>query len=141
MLQNYLTKETVVFENKVETWEEALEILAKPLLNKSVITNEYIKNIKKNVNENGPYFVIDDYFALPHAEPGLGVNELGLSLLRLEEPVELEGRLVKVFLLLAAKDSNSHLQVLSEISELLMERKKFKVLLNGNHEQVFDLIN
>ena len=118
-----------------------MDIVAKPLLNKSIITSEYIENIKINVKNNGPYFVIDEYFALAHAKPGVGVNELGLSLLRIEDPVNLEGKLVKVFLLLAAKDSNSHLQVLSEISELLVERKNFEVLLNGNHKQVLDLIN
>src|SRR5690625_1942846 len=120
MLREYLTKETMQHADKMEDWEKAIAFAADPLLKKGVIEKSYIQEMINSVEANGPYIVLKDYFALPHAKAGKGVNEVGLALLTLDEPVDLKGNPVKVFLVLAAVDSTSHLEALSEVSELLM---------------------
>ncbi|WAA13149.1 PTS sugar transporter subunit IIA [Fervidibacillus halotolerans] len=140
MLTKFLPKDHLQHEERVKNWEEAIKIASRPLLKKGVIEKKYIDNMIKNVYTNGPYIVLNDYFALPHAQPGIGVNKSGMALLTLTEPVDLLGHPVKVFLVLAAYDSSSHLQALSEITKLMMEQENFDVILNGNTDEIYQLL-
>ena len=140
MLKQYLSEETMQHKTYVDNWEEAITVAARPLLNKGVIDDSYVEAMIDSVEKNGPYIVLKDYFALPHAQAGTGVNEVGMSLLTLEEPVDLKGNEVKVFLVLAAVDASAHLDALSEVSELLMDDEKYEVVLQGDLEKIRQLI-
>ncbi|GAB2324221.1 hypothetical protein IRB23M11_18430 [Alkalibacterium sp. m-11] len=140
MLKQYLSEETMQHKTSVDNWEEAITVAARPLLNKGVIDDSYVEAMIDSVEKNGPYIVLKDYFALPHAQAGKGVNKVGMSLLTLEEPVDLKGNEVKVFLVLAAVDASAHLGALSEVSELLMDDEKFEIVLQGDLEKIRQLI-
>lgn len=140
MLTNYLSKETMNRVTSVESWEEGIRLAAKPLLEKGVIEETYVEAMIASVNKNGPYIVLKDYFALPHAKAGEGVNQVGMALLTLEEAVDLVGNPVKVFLVLAAVDSSAHLEALSEISELLMNDESYETFLSGDLNDINKLI-
>lgn len=140
MLTKYLPRENMQSVETIDNWKEAIEIAAQPLLDKGVIEEAYVSNMIQSVKDNGPYIVLNDYFALPHAKAGEGVNEVGLSLLTVKEPVDLEGKPVKIFLVLAAVDSSAHLEVLSEISELLMEEEAYSVFLSGDLNKIENIL-
>ena len=140
MLKQYLSEDTMQHKTSVDNWEEAITVAARPLLNKGVIDDSYVEAMIDSVEKNGPYIVLKDYFALPHAQAGTGVNEVGMSLLTLEEPVDLKGNEVKVFLVLAAVDASAHLGALSEVSELLMDDEKFEIVLQGDLKKIRQLI-
>lgn len=140
MLTKYLPRENMQSVETIDNWKEAIEIAAQPLLDKGVIEEGYVSNMIQSVKDNGPYIVLNDYFALPHAKAGEGVNEVGLSLLTVKEPVDLEGKPVKIFLVLAAVDSSAHLEVLSEISELLMEEEAYSVFLSGDLNKIENIL-
>lgn len=131
--------QNIQIREQVSSWQEALKIASKPLLDSHKITNTYVKNMAKSVKENGPYMVLTDYFALMHARPGEGVNQIGMSLLVLKHPVDLEGKPVKIFLVMAALDNNSHLNALKRIMNILMNNKSFNTILNGNKKEIIDL--
>lgn len=131
--------QNIQIREQVSSWQEALKIASKPLLDSHKITNTYVKNMAKSVKENGPYMVLTDYFALMHARPGEGVNQIGMSLLVLKHPVDLEGKLVKIFLVMAALDNTSHLNALKRIMNILMNNKSFNTILNGNKKEIIDL--
>lgn len=138
MITNYLTKDNMQHVKSVNEWEEAIKLAAKPLLKKKIIETVYIDNMIQSVLDNGPYIVLKDYFALPHAKAGEGVNEVGMSLLTLEDPVDLEGNPVKIFLVLAAVDSSTHLEALSELSELLMDDDVYDIFLSGDNQAIYN---
>ena len=75
MLKQYLSEETMQHKTSVDNWEEAIAMAARPLLNKGVIDDSYVEAMIDSVEKNGPYIVLKDYFALPHAQAGTGVNE------------------------------------------------------------------
>lgn len=131
--------QNIQIREQVSSWQEALKIASKPLLDSHKITNTYVKNMAKSVKENGPYMVLTDYFALMHARPGEGVNQIGMSLLVLKHPVDLEGKPVKIFLVMAALDNISHLNALKRIMNILMNNKSFNTILNGNKKEIIDL--
>lgn len=140
MLKELLPINHMQHQGEVSSWEEAIKLASQPLLTKGVIEEKYIENMVKSVNENGPYIVLKDYFALPHAKAGEGVNEVGMALLTLDTPVDLKGNPVKVFLVLAAIDSTAHLEALSEISELLMDENNYQDFINGDIEDIYKLL-
>lgn len=141
MITNYLSEQTMQHAERVSDWQEAIKLASKPLLDKAVIEPRYVQSMIQSVEDNGPYIVLKDYFALPHAKAGEGVNEVGMALLTLDEAVDLKGNPVKVFLVLAAVDSTAHLEALSELSELLMDDDIYDVFLSGDNEAIYNELN
>lgn len=134
-----LTDKTIQVVNEAPTWQSAVETASKPLIESGTITQKYIDNMITSVKDNGPYMVLSDYFALMHARPGEGVNKLGMSLLVSKEPVDLEGKPVKIFFILAAVDNVSHLQSLQQIMSVFMDDDSYQLILNGNKKEIVNL--
>ena len=141
MIEKLLTRKRMQKLDSAVDFEEAIRLASQPLLKEKVIEEEYIQAMIDSVYKNGPYIVLKDYFALPHAAAGESVNEMGMSLLILKEPVDLLGNPIKVFLVLAAVDSTTHLEALSELSELLMDDAIYEVLLAGDLDDIEEIIN
>lgn len=139
-LKDILLEENIIHKKSVDNWREAVDIAAEPLFKNNSIDLRYIEKMKESVVVNGTYMVLTDYFALMHARPEDGVNKVGMSLLTLENPVDMEGKDIKIFLVLAATDNSSHVDALSSITELLMDDDKFKVFLEGDKEKILNLI-
>ncbi len=141
MLHELLTSERIRKVKSVEDWQSAIAEAAKPLLEDGSITQVYIDAMIDSILTHGPYIVLADYFALPHASAKSGVNRLSMALLQVEETVDLLGSPVNVFLVLAAVDNTSHLKALAALSELLYEEKNLDVFRRGDREQILKLIN
>ena len=125
----------------IENWQQAVWQASQPLLNDHRITTTYVDQMIESVQQNGPYMVLQDYFALMHARPGLGVIQQAISLLVSREPVDLEGKAVKIFLVLAAEDNFKHLQSLQAIMAIFMNPDNFELVLNGNKQSIIALFN
>ncbi|MEN0650840.1 PTS sugar transporter subunit IIA [Caldifermentibacillus hisashii] len=140
MLKELLPKSHMQQREKVDSWEDAIKIASIPLLKEGIIEESYIENMIESVNKNGPYIVLMDYFALPHAKAGEGVNRLGMSLLTINHSVDLKGNPVKVFLVLAAVDATSHIEALADISKLLMDPKNYEIFMSGDLDKINDIL-
>jgi len=120
-LKKLLPEDHIETTNQILTWQEAVQLASQPQLNEKAIDQQYVTNMIHSVEENGPYMVLADYFALMHARPGEGVFHQGMSLLVTKNEIDLAGKPVRIFLVLAAKDSQSHLESLQEIMEVFMD--------------------
>ncbi|MGF2144852.1 PTS sugar transporter subunit IIA [Vagococcus fluvialis] len=138
---NMLPEDQIAVVEKVKDWREAVDLASQPLLKKNLITNIYVENMKQSVLDNGPYMVLTDYFALMHAKAGEGVNEQSMSLLVTKEEVSMEGKLVKIFLVLAAEDSEKHLESLQQIMAIFMDDDNYQTIINGDLEKIKQLFN
>ncbi|QST74967.1 PTS sugar transporter subunit IIA [Escherichia albertii] len=110
MLNTWLSDSTIVLRKSVDSWQQALDICGKPLLDAGLITTDYLTAIKKQHEKLGPYYVLAPGLAMPHARPEEGAKGLGLSLLKLEEGVSFSAEEfdpVDVIILLAAPDKHS----------------------------------
>lgn len=138
-LKKLLPEDHIETTNQILTWQEAVQLASQPLLNEKAIDQQYVTNMIHSVEENGPYMVLADYFALMHARPGEGVFHQGMSLLVTKNEIDLAGKPVRIFLVLAVKDSQSHLESLQEIMEVFMDQDKYQLILNGDKEQICQL--
>lgn len=121
MLSQWLHDGTIALRDSVESWPQALEICAQPLLDSQTIAPEYITAIVEQHQKLGPYYVLAPGLAMPHARPEEGAKGLGLSLLKLRQGVSFGSSghdPVDLIIMLAAPDKHSHIEMISSLAEL-----------------------
>ncbi|MFL0497858.1 BglG family transcription antiterminator [Priestia megaterium] len=131
MLSELLTADKIQFSNDSLDWEEAIQLAAKPLEEQHYITSDYTQAMINRVLDMGAFIHIGKGIAIPHARPEQGVQELGMSLLRMKEPVLLlnqEEHAIDMFICLAAIDNKLHLKALSELTSFLVNEDSLKRL-------------
>lgn len=123
-------------QNQPETWEEALRLSCQALIEQGLITEEYVEEIIQNVKDNGPYIVIADQVAMPHAMSNSpGVTGTGISFTKFPEPVIFhdeatgEDKPATLFFTLAAKNAEEHLENITHLMDLLMDEETVVALL------------
>lgn len=116
--------------DKVEDWKEAIDIIGQLMINKNKIKVGYIKNIIENIEELGPYIIIAPGIALPHARPSENVLENALALLKINNGVKFtkDGENIYLIFCLAAKDSNSHIDIIEQLTLILNDDEKIEKL-------------
>ncbi len=96
------------------------------------------------VVDHGPFIHIGKGIALPHARPEDGVNAIGMSLLKVKEPVLLNDdpqHTIHVFICLAAVDNELHLKALASLTKILSNNEKLTALLSAtNADQIIEVI-
>jgi len=111
------------------SWEEAFYVAATPLIEAEIVSRRYIDKIIQTTYEEGPYIVISDHVALPHARPEDGAKEVGLGITVLKEPIKILGKTpMKYIFTLAAVDSKRHLTALAELVALIDRPDFFNML-------------
>ncbi len=118
---NQISKDFVQITDKAESWESAVKLCFEPLLKNGYITEHYIDAVISKAKELNFYFLIAPHLGMPHARPEEGVLKTGISILIVKDGVKFEDHRnnpVYVLIGLAAADSSSHIDVLTDISEL-----------------------
>lgn len=141
MLKEML-KDNIKVLDEVSTWEEAIKIAATPLKEGGFIKAEYTDAMLQNVVKNGPYIVIMPGIAMPHSRPEDGVLKTGMSLLKLSKNVKFpEDNDVGLIFVLATTDSNTHLKLISDLTNLLMDDESMeKLFLAKSKKEVLECI-
>lgn len=143
MLENFLNKSTINILENVKDWKDSINIVSKPLIENKIIEKRYVDAIFKTHEDLGPYYVLAPGIAMPHARPEQGSNGMGLSLLIVKNGVSfnsLENDPVYIIVMLAAKDSDSHIELISSLSDLLDNEQDINVLKNGSLEEIIKVI-
>lgn len=119
MLKDLLTIDRIRCAPAPKTWEAAVRLAAQPLLDCGAALPSYVDEMIRAINEHGPYIVLDEGFALPHARPEAGAKKPCMALLILDRPIDLLGESVQVLLALSAVDNTAHLEAMRELAELI----------------------
>lgn len=125
----------ITLKEKVPDWRQAIRTAAQKLLEKEYIEDKYIGKMIENVEKLGPYIILSDDVAMPHSRPEDGVKKTGISLLKLDEGVDFgENSSIRLIFILAAKDSNSHIDMITELVNMLQDDEKLNRVLNSKTE-------
>ena len=87
MLSDILKKEYIRINESCKDWEDAIRHAGNILLEKGIVTQEYIDSVIKSVKLFGPYVVVAKGIAIPHCLGSMGVNENAITLMTLKNPV------------------------------------------------------
>lgn len=140
MLIETVTRDDISVGVAAEDWRDAISKSAQTLLQKGAITQGYIDAMIESVEKNGPYIVIAKNIALAHARPECGVNEIGLTFSLLKPPINfgaVEMDPVKLLITLAAVDSDSHVDLLTELAGILSDPDRLNALMSAQTSDVF----
>lgn len=121
-------------------WEDAIRKSAQYLLETKKIENSYIDAMIETVHKIGPYIVLGNHVALAHARPECGVNQLSVHFTTLNPPVPFGSEKfdpVSLVITLAAVDADSHLELISELANVLMDEENVDKLVESKNASEF----
>lgn len=144
MLAELMTPNHITMADSAPCWEDAVRMAAKPLLDDGSVTPQYADAMIATIQTLGPYIVITPNVAIPHARPEDGVNQIGMSFLRLNQAVSFSDRpehSVQLIIVLAAIDNDTHLKALSQLTNMLGDPENIQLLINAQSaEDVLPMI-
>lgn len=145
VLNDLLTRDTIKLNVACKDWKDAIASGTEPLEKKKYVDKDYKEKIYKNFEELGTYMVVAPGIMLSHARPGDGVNQLSMSLITLEPPINFGSRQndpVRLVVTLAAKDNNNHLNALSQLMNLFMNSDDLKSVMEASDkEEVIEILS
>ncbi|WP_182047276.1 PTS sugar transporter subunit IIA [Curtobacterium sp. ME26] len=125
MLSERLTPDRIRFATDVGSWQQAIALVAQPLVEDGSITADYVDAMTTAIAApGGTYIDLGFGFALAHARPESGVVRAGLSYLQVRPSVLLAddaAHPIDVFLCLAATDSGEHIQTMQALANVLTD--------------------
>ncbi|MFK4568180.1 BglG family transcription antiterminator [Enterococcus sp. UD-01] len=139
MLSELLTCDMIQLSDKKMNWEEAIIYAAAPLLKQNKINEHYIEAMIQKVKDYGAFIHIGKGIALPHARPEDGVKQLGMSLLKVSQPVYLlddPKHEITIFICLAAIDNEMHLKALANLTKILSTKENLEKLLAASDQKM-----
>lgn len=140
-----LTADYVAFADEFDSWEEAVQFSAEPLLKGGEIKQSYIDGMIDSVKEHGPYIVIAPNIALPHARPETGSVKIGYCVMKTNKPVRFleDGSAdAQLFIALSCVDADTHLEMLQEIVMILSDQEKHDAIFAATtKEEMVALFN
>lgn len=127
--------------DKVDNYEEAIKISCDILEKNGVVESRYYDAIKAKIQEYGSYFCIAEGICMPHARPEDGALKEDVCVLKLNNSVDFEGKLINVFFTLSAKDNESHIGLLRQIADVCMNKNKLNIIKNSkNKEEIMEVL-
>lgn len=126
MLKYFYDNDLIRFcEENPSNWEDAVVLSCQTLLERGIITQEYIDEIVECIQQYGPYIVIVQGVAMPHSsQDSQGVLGTAISFTKMSQDVIFEEgnaeKNARLFFTLAAKNNEEHVENISKLSEMLM---------------------
>lgn len=138
--------ENVLVKERVGDWKEAIEVAASPLLANGYINEAYVNQMISNCETMGPYIVISNDVAIPHARREDGVIKSGYSVLKLKERVCFDetdnSKCVNTIMALAFGEPEEHLNMLQYIAKVMSNKEVYEGLISSEKpEDIVTILN
>jgi len=145
MLTEWINESNIRLINRAENWHSAVELAVQPLIDQGAVESRYLQAIFSMHEQIGPYYVLGEGIAMPHARPEEGVIRTALSLVIVNEGVEFgseDNDPVYIIFALSAVDSNSHIDMIASLSRFFCDEGAVETLRRAkDKQQVLDIIS
>ncbi|WP_455864329.1 PTS sugar transporter subunit IIA [Pantoea agglomerans] len=145
MLTDWINESNLSLFNHVNDWQHAVKLAVQPMVDNGSVEPRYLNAIYDMHQEIGPYYVLGEGIAMPHARPEEGVIKTALSLIIISEGVSFnspDNDPVYVVFALAAIDSHSHIEMIASLSRLFCEDDVLDKLKNARSKHaVLDILS
>ncbi|MCT4618444.1 MAG: PTS sugar transporter subunit IIA [Marinisporobacter sp.] len=149
MSEKFVLNEEVVATNIVmESREELLNFMAEMLQKEGYVKETYAEAIIKREENFSTGLPTEEFgVAIPHTD-SIHVNEPMISIATLKEPVQFlemgnpDGMVdVKIVFMLAMKDSETQVNLLTNLMRIVQNKELLKEIYEANKEQLVLIIN
>ncbi|WP_202303457.1 PTS sugar transporter subunit IIA [Dryocola clanedunensis] len=145
MINEIISRENINLQVDVADWRAAMNAAGNLLVAGGYTTPAYTEEMITAVETLGPYIVVAPGIALAHSRPAPCVLKTGISLATLATPVNFgseENDPVSIVFGLCATDSNSHINIISQLVNFLDEENSAPFLQHCQSvEDVYQAIN
>lgn len=140
-LDDLINKKSITLVDDVDSWEAAIRLSAKPLIDHGKIEPQYVDAMIRYCEED-PYIVIAPGVAIPHAAPEDGAREVGMSLLRIKNGVSYTNDYdIHLIIAISAVDKQQHIHALMQLMNLVGSEKECNQLINADSvEEIYAII-
>ncbi|NMP28383.1 PTS transporter subunit EIIA [Rahnella sp. SAP-1] len=124
MLTDWINEHNIRIIEHTDNWQSAVALAVQPLIDVGAVESRYLQAIYDMHREIGPYYVLGEGIAMPHARPEEGVIHTALSLVIVSGGVTFnseENDPVYIIFALAAIDSHSHIEMIASLSHLFCD--------------------
>ncbi len=124
--------------------EEAIVLCSQPLVKNRIVEASYAERIVANYPKGESYFSIAPKVALPHTTGMNDVHSVGMSLLKLKEPIYFpnEKRWVSLLMVVAPLNNDMHINAVTQFHKIVLDDKNVERLLKCREpEELRDIIN
>lgn len=143
-LAELLPSEAIRLNIRCKNWMEAIRQSAQYLLKNDCIEDRYVSSMIENVERNGPYILVAPGFALPHEALNAGAKKVGMSLIRLDDPVVFgkpEFDPVEWVCCLSAINKETHLKAMFHLVNLFHNKEfRHEIRPARSGEEVYNAI-
>jgi len=142
LIKELYDKGLCTFAESFDTWQEAVEYAAIPLIEKGYIDHGYVDGIFQNVAKNGLYIFIAPHICMPHSGVYESVHKECIGFMKCNKPViadENEPDMgAELFFTIAAEAEGEHIKAIQRLAMLLSDEDIVNALLEVHNED--DLI-
>lgn len=133
-MSSLFEKDHIKIKVNANDYEDAIKKVGQILVETNSIKENYIQSMIDAVKQLGPYIVIAPGFALAHARPSEDVLKDDISIMTLEKPVCFNSinDPVYVVMCLAAKNSDTHINIMQKVATVLMKENTIENLKKAN---------
>ncbi|GEN88516.1 MULTISPECIES: BglG family transcription antiterminator [Oceanobacillus] len=130
-LCDLITENTIQIATEPLQFEEAIRKTAEPLIDQQLISPKYVDRVLTNYKNAESYFVISQNVAIPHVANEGDVFKLGMSLLKLDEPIYFanEGHWIQIVILIAPFDKEQHMDAIAELHQLVLNQSNVERII------------
>ncbi len=131
MLKDVMDETMIELDYPARDWKEAVQESGKLLIEGGCVDEKYVEGMVNVVKSMGAYIVIGKGIALPHSRSAEGAYKIGISFLRLANPVYFghpENDPVDLVFGLSSIDNKSHILALKDLTKILSDDAKVENL-------------
>lgn len=135
MIADMLNIKNITIIEQVQDWREAIRVSLQGLVKGGYVEERYIDSVIQSTIHYGAYYILCNEVALIHGRPEDGVKNKQVAITLLKNPVSFleDGEYsVRLLVALAATDSNSHLDIMKVLVDILSDKNKMEKMLNTN---------
>lgn len=129
-MNDVITGEYVTIEERQLGWEEALKKAMIPLLKNGIVQEEFERMVLSEYKSQPEYILLQQRVILPHMDPALTPQKLGISVVVAKEGIVYNGKEIKLLIVLTTPDKTSHLNLLYGISRIAKNENTVEKLCN-----------
>ncbi len=144
LLRSLIENDSIKIKQEASSWQEAVQIAINPLIKSNAVDPRYVDAIIESTEEYGPYYILTERLAMPHARPEDGVNKNAFSLTTLKTPITFknDGRKIDLLIALSATSNEIHVsEALPQIVDIFGDSEVTEKISNAKtKEEIIEII-
>lgn len=134
-LSELITPDNITIIKSVDSFEDAIRKSSMPIVGSAHIEPRYVEAMVAENTKDESYIIMGEGIVIPHAAPEDGVNDVAMSLLKIDEGIQFSGEVIHLVVVIAAVDKQQHLKALLQLKDLAQAKSARDSVFNAESKE------